>query len=65
MPSMMKNQCADLLLRSLVANIIAGEVVAPLRRTAVFGMFQGSTMLGQGIGYLSTSSINRFRSSMH
>jgi len=41
--------------RSLVANIIAGEAVAPLRRTAVFGMFQGATMLGQGIGYLSMS----------
>ncbi len=38
---------------SLVANIIAGEVVEPLRRTAVFGMLQGSIMLGQGIGYLS------------
>ena len=38
---------------SLVINIIAGEVVEPLRRTAVFGMLQGCIMLGQGVGYLS------------
>lgn len=38
---------------SLVVNIIAGEVVEPMRRTAVFGMLQGALMLGQGIGYLS------------
>jgi hypothetical protein len=37
----------------LVANIIAGEVVEPLRRTVVFGMLQGCIMLGQAIGYLS------------
>jgi len=37
----------------LVANIIAGELVAPVRRTAVFGMLQGCIMPGQGIGYLS------------
>ncbi|KAL1841797.1 hypothetical protein VTJ49DRAFT_6550 [Mycothermus thermophilus] len=37
----------------LVANIIAGEVVQPLRRTAVFGMLQGCIMLGQGLGYLA------------
>jgi hypothetical protein len=37
----------------LVANIIAGELVVPARRTAVFGMLQGCIMLGQGIGYLS------------
>ncbi|PHH88029.1 hypothetical protein CDD83_8078 [Cordyceps sp. RAO-2017] len=36
----------------LVVNIFAGEVVEPLRRTAVFGKLQGSIMLGQGIGYL-------------
>jgi hypothetical protein len=39
-------------LHSLVANIIAGELVEPLRRTAVFGMLQGCIMLGQGLGYL-------------
>ena len=38
----------------LVVNIIAGEVIEPARRTAVFGMLQGATMLGQGLGYLST-----------
>ncbi|GAB1312585.1 hypothetical protein MFIFM68171_02795 [Madurella fahalii] len=41
----------------LVANIIAGELVEPLRRTAVFGMLQGCIMLGQGIGYLSGGMI--------
>ncbi|AEO62160.1 hypothetical protein MYCTH_2313227 [Thermothelomyces thermophilus ATCC 42464] len=41
----------------LVANIIAGEVVEPLRRTAVFGMLQGCIMLGQGIGYLTGGMI--------
>ncbi|SPQ27116.1 0050d09d-caac-4cd7-b330-12177742f36c [Thermothielavioides terrestris] len=41
----------------LVANIIAGEAVEPLRRTAVFGMLQGCIMLGQGIGYLSGGMI--------
>jgi hypothetical protein len=43
---------------SLVANIIAGEVVEPIRRTAVFGMLQGCFMLGQGIGYLSKPLIH-------
>ncbi|KAK4678850.1 hypothetical protein QC764_310670 [Podospora pseudoanserina] len=33
----------------LIVNIIAGEVVPPLRRTAVFGMLQGCIMLGQGL----------------
>ncbi|GKU20016.1 unnamed protein product [Fusarium langsethiae] len=37
----------------LVINIIAGEVVEPLRRTVVFGRLQGAIMLGQGTGYLS------------
>ncbi|KAK0736536.1 major facilitator superfamily domain-containing protein [Apiosordaria backusii] len=37
----------------LVMNIIAGEVVPPLRRTAVFGMLQGCIMIGQGLGYLT------------
>ncbi|KAK4131603.1 MFS general substrate transporter, partial [Trichocladium antarcticum] len=37
----------------LVANIIAGELVEPVRRTAVFGTLQGYIMLGQGIGYLT------------
>ncbi|KAK4210568.1 major facilitator superfamily domain-containing protein [Rhypophila decipiens] len=37
----------------LVINIMAGEVVAPVRRTAVFGMLQGCFMLGQATGYLS------------
>ncbi|KAK0667085.1 hypothetical protein QBC41DRAFT_366416 [Cercophora samala] len=37
----------------LIVNIIAGEVVPPLRRTAVFGMLQGCIMLGQGLGYLT------------
>ncbi|KAF4119981.1 Major Facilitator Superfamily [Geosmithia morbida] len=36
----------------LVINIIAGEVVEPKRRTAVFGQLQGCIMLGQGIGFL-------------
>lgn len=44
---------AYLCCRSLVVNIIAGELVPPARRTAVFGMLQGCIMLGQGIGYLS------------
>lgn len=38
---------------SLVVNIIAGEIVEPVRRTAVFGKLQGAIMLGQGLGYLS------------
>ncbi|RFN48028.1 major facilitator superfamily transporter [Fusarium flagelliforme] len=37
----------------LVINIIAGEVVEPIRRTAVFGRLQGAIMLGQGVGYLT------------
>ncbi|KAL2137750.1 hypothetical protein VTI28DRAFT_8385 [Corynascus sepedonium] len=41
----------------LVANIIAGEVTEPLRRTAVFGMLQGCNMLGQGIGHFSAGKI--------
>ncbi|KAL2130239.1 hypothetical protein VTI74DRAFT_6716 [Chaetomium olivicolor] len=41
----------------LVANVIAGELVEPLRRTVVFGMLQGCIMLGQGIGYLSGGMI--------
>jgi hypothetical protein len=40
---------------SLVVNIIAGEVVEPERRTAVFGQLQGAIMLGQGLGFLSKS----------
>ncbi|CAI6097676.1 unnamed protein product [Clonostachys chloroleuca] len=36
----------------LMANIITGELVEPVRRTAVFGQLQGTIMLGQGIGYL-------------
>jgi len=39
---------------NLVINIIAGELVEPVHRTAVFGMLQGAIMLGQGVGYLST-----------
>lgn len=38
---------------SLVINIIAGEVVTPMRRTAVFGMLQGCFMLGQSLGNIS------------
>lgn len=34
-------------------NIIAGEVVAPMRRTAVFGMLQGVFMLGQSLANYS------------
>ncbi|OAA70717.1 Major facilitator superfamily transporter [Cordyceps fumosorosea ARSEF 2679] len=34
----------------LVINIIAGEVVTPVRRTAVFGMLQGCFMFGQSLG---------------
>ncbi|KAJ3547594.1 hypothetical protein NM208_g1441 [Fusarium decemcellulare] len=41
----------------LVVNIIAGEVVEPLKRTAVFGQLQGAIMLGQGIGYLTGGMI--------
>ncbi|KAI6765697.1 hypothetical protein HG530_006767 [Fusarium avenaceum] len=41
----------------LVVNIIAGEVVEPIRRTAVFGQLQGAIMLGQGIGYLTGGMI--------
>ncbi|KAK1834466.1 major facilitator superfamily domain-containing protein [Podospora conica] len=37
----------------LVVNIIAGELVPPSRRTAIFGMLQGCIMLGQSIGYLT------------
>ncbi|PSR92297.1 major facilitator superfamily domain-containing protein [Coniella lustricola] len=36
----------------LVVNTIAGEVVPPMRRTAVFGQLQGCIMLGQAIAYL-------------
>ncbi|KFA77500.1 hypothetical protein S40288_04264 [Stachybotrys chartarum IBT 40288] len=36
----------------LVINIIAGEVVEPLKRTATFGKLQGCIMLGQSLGYL-------------
>ncbi|KID82831.1 Major facilitator superfamily transporter [Metarhizium guizhouense ARSEF 977] len=41
----------------LVVNIMAGELVEPMRRTAVFGMLQGAIMLGQGIGYLTGGMI--------
>ncbi|KAF4984886.1 hypothetical protein FZEAL_39 [Fusarium zealandicum] len=41
----------------LVVNIIAGEVVPAVRRTAVFGQLQGAIMLGQGIGYLTGGMI--------
>lgn len=34
----------------LVVNTIAGELVAPSQRTAVFGQLQGCIMLGQAIG---------------
>ncbi|KAM3500474.1 hypothetical protein MY10362_006370 [Beauveria mimosiformis] len=37
----------------LVINIIAGEVVSPMRRTAVFGMLQGCFMLGQSLANFS------------
>ncbi|KAJ3494788.1 hypothetical protein NLG97_g3842 [Lecanicillium saksenae] len=37
----------------LVINIIAGEVVTPVRRTAVFGMLQGCFMLGQSLGNIT------------
>ncbi|KAK4167477.1 6-hydroxy-D-nicotine oxidase [Cladorrhinum sp. PSN259] len=36
----------------LIINILAGELVAPLRRTSVFGMLQGCFMVGQGLGYI-------------
>lgn len=36
----------------LVVNTIAGEVVEPMQRTAVFGQLQGCIMLGQAIAYL-------------
>ncbi|KAJ9139219.1 Major facilitator superfamily transporter [Pleurostoma richardsiae] len=34
----------------LVVNTLAGELVEPLQRTAVFGQLQGCIMLGQAIG---------------
>ncbi|KAL4937280.1 hypothetical protein BDV06DRAFT_227088 [Aspergillus oleicola] len=36
----------------LVLNTIAGEVVSVAERTGMFGMLQGSVMLGTSIGYL-------------
>jgi predicted MFS family arabinose efflux permease len=42
---------------SLVVNIIAGEVVEPSKRTAVFGKLQGAIMMGQGIGFLAGGMI--------
>ncbi|XP_044723812.1 major facilitator superfamily domain-containing protein [Hirsutella rhossiliensis] len=36
-----------------VINIIAGGVVEPARRTAIFGKLQGCIMLGEGIGFLA------------
>lgn len=36
----------------LVVNTIAGELVEPMQRTAVFGQLQGCLMLGQATGYL-------------
>ncbi|KAF3810635.1 hypothetical protein GCG54_00013877 [Colletotrichum gloeosporioides] len=36
----------------LVLNTIAGEITPPSERTAIFGMLQGSVMLGTSIGYL-------------
>lgn len=36
----------------LVVNTIAGELVEPMKRTAVFGQLQGCIMLGQAIAYL-------------
>ncbi|KAK2774603.1 major facilitator superfamily transporter [Colletotrichum kahawae] len=36
----------------LVLNTIAGEITPPSERTAMFGMLQGSVMLGTSIGYL-------------
>ncbi|VUC33739.1 unnamed protein product [Clonostachys rosea] len=36
----------------LVLNTAAGEVVEPSDRTAMFGMLQGSVMLGTSVGYL-------------
>lgn len=38
----------------LVVNTIAGEVVAPVERTALFGKLQGVIMLGVAIGFLRT-----------
>ncbi|EQL03242.1 Major facilitator superfamily transporter [Ophiocordyceps sinensis CO18] len=36
-----------------VINMIAGDVVEPARRTAIFGKLQGCIMLGEGIGFLA------------
>ncbi|KAK7733687.1 hypothetical protein SLS53_008154 [Cytospora paraplurivora] len=36
----------------LVVNTIAGELVEPMQRTAVFGQLQGCIMLGQAISFL-------------
>ena len=40
---------------SLVVNTIAGEIVEPIQRTALFGKLQGCIMLGVAIGLLCTS----------
>jgi hypothetical protein len=36
----------------LILNTIAGEIVEPMQRTAVFGQLQGCAMLGAGLGFL-------------
>ncbi|CEJ89683.1 hypothetical protein VHEMI05508 [[Torrubiella] hemipterigena] len=41
----------------LVMNIIAGEIVQPERRTAVFGKLQGALMLGNGLGLFTGGQV--------
>lgn len=41
----------------LVVNIIASEIVEPVRRTEVFGRLQGCLMLGQATGFLTGGMI--------
>lgn len=51
--------------RSLVINIIAGELITPVRRTAVFGMLQGCFMLGNALGNICKSPSLNWASTMH
>lgn len=46
---------------SFVINMIAGDVVEPARRTAIFGKLQGCIMLGEGIGFLGTEQHQQSR----
>ncbi len=55
-------ECPELITECrLVLNTIAGEVVEPIQRTALFGQLQGSTMLGVAIGFLSMLHLSHLR----